>query len=166
MNKKLEVLSHYKTVLKAEQYVIAGSMAMALMGFEHKVTDLDILLYHPEQETLEILKALEIAHPSSKGKLYPSKDLFKFSHDGEDLDVFIINGRVKTHLHFADGIDISPVENIVAAKLSYNRPKDYFQLQRWSNVLMTDEAFDKFLSERIGKSSSIYQSNKFAPIKK
>jgi hypothetical protein len=149
-SEKLRIASHFKTVLQAEDFLITGTLALKLMGFNIKsVKDLDIILVKPKSSTLDVLQALEISNPPRNPSTYPvpieAKQVFRFMHDGLSIDVFIKDINFKDALQTGDGIKIAPLNHIVEAKKSMRRPKDMVQLLALRGTIISDTEFQSYV---------------------
>lgn len=146
----LQTLHHFKTVLPAEDFVATGTFALKTLGFDIKVKDLDIVLVKPAMATLEVLENLEKSNPP-KNLLtgYPTalgeKKVFRFIHEGVELDVFISHKGVPHTVRTGCGIKIADLNYIINAKKGLNRPKDYMQLLKLRDSILTDEEFKTYL---------------------
>ena len=145
MNK---IIKHYQTILQAEQFVVTGSLAMSFMGLVKKeeVGDIDIILIKPTPETIELLKRLVENQPArTKAPEYKSEEMFIFQHDDVKIDIFAQYGnKIETEL-MVDGFLISPIKRIIEAKRSHNRPKDWIQLLKLSQVFFNQKDFNHYV---------------------
>lgn len=141
------ILTHYKTILSCEQFVVTGSYAMFLHGLldEKSVADLDIILVNPTPETKILLGKLQEAQPA-KTQSGSGEVSAIFMHDKVKIDVFILDKRIINALSF-EGIDVSPIGRIITAKQKYNRLKDWIHLRNISRLFFKQEDFQKMLND-------------------
>lgn len=149
-NEKLRIASLCKVLLQAEDFLITGTLALKLMGFNIKsVKDLDIILVKPKRSTLDILQTLENLYPPRNPSTYPvpmeAKQVFRFRHGDLSIDVFIKDNYFKDTLQTGDGIKIAPLNHIVEAKKSIRRPKDVFQLLALRSTILNDTELQSYL---------------------
>jgi hypothetical protein len=149
-SEKLRIASLCKVLLQAEDFLITGTLALKLMGFNIKsVKDLDIILVKPKRSTLDILQTLENLYPPRNPSPYlvsmEAKQVFRFMHDGLSIDVFIKDSNFKDALQTGDGIKIAPLNHIVEAKKSMRRPKDVFQLLALRSTILNDTELQSYL---------------------
>lgn len=149
-SKDLRIASHFKTILQAEDFLITGTHALKLMGFNIKqVKDLDIILVKPKSSTIDVLQALEVSNPPKNLSTYPvpleGKMLFRFMHEGVSIDVFIRNEGFKYALQTKSGISIAPLDHIISAKKSMRRPKDMVQLLALRNTIISSSEFSSYV---------------------
>ena len=149
-NEKLRIASLCKALLQAEDFLITGTLALKLMGFNIKsVKDLDIILVKPKRSTLDILQTLENLYPPRNPSPYPvpmeAKQVFRFMHGDLSIDVFIKDNYFKDTLQTGDGIKIAPLNHIVEAKKSMRRPKDVFQLLALRSTILNDTELQSYL---------------------
>jgi hypothetical protein len=150
-SEKLRIASRYKALLQAEDFLITGTLALKLMGFNIKsVKDLDIILVKPKRSTLDILQTLEDLDPPKNLLNYPvvkmvDKQVFRFMHGDLSIDVFIKDNYFKDTLQTGDGIKIAPLNHIVEAKKSMRRPKDVFQLLALRSTILNDTELQSYL---------------------
>lgn len=146
---KLKIAHHLKLVLPAEDFILTGTFALSQIGFNVKVKDLDIILVNPTHSTLEVLESLEKANPPKNLLDYPTtlenKGIFRFLHEGIEVDVFINRNSVSTNTQTNCGLKIANVKHIVDAKKMLGRPKDYIQLLSLSRGIMNDEEFNLYV---------------------
>lgn len=125
----LQTLEQLRVLLKAKQFVLTGSFVTHKLGLCNNYSDIDIILVSPEPETLTLLKELEEKFPKNSNIVccYSNTDLYKFKYNDLKIDVFITNNKFDEELKYA-GFVISPLNEIIKAKKSYNSPKQIFQL--------------------------------------
>lgn len=146
-NKKmLDVAAHFKTVLPADDFVLTGSFALNLIGFSINFKDLDIILVNPKESTIDVLKDLQSKNPPKNLIDYPGREVYRFVYDGVDIDVFITKQTINTSLFTESNIKLYTVGNIVLEKLKLSRPKDYIQLKRLADQMMSQEKFDNYIN--------------------
>lgn len=131
-------------MLGAEHFILTGSHAVALCGIDVKTNpnDLDIILVNPTGAALEVLAAFQKESPNpkftGKGSLTYS---FYFQKVKVDVWVQPTLGKEKPELSY-QGISVSSLATIVAAKKKYNRAKDWIQLMQWSKSIFSASTFD------------------------
>lgn len=152
-NKKLALVLKYKELLKADQFVITGSMALYYMGLQNfnSVKDIDIILVNPSEETRTLMEVLVKAHPPKIVSKYPVQEIYRFSDDGIDIDVFSIKTLITTKIQTTDGFLISPVPRLVEAKRSMNRLKDWLQLKKMALLIYDESKFQVFLNQKMSE---------------
>ena len=148
--KKLEIVKYYQTIIECEQFLVTGSLALNLMGFNCPVKDIDIRIVNPSESSIAILKSLEKAYVPLKLPLYPNENIVRFIHEGINIDFFIEKEKVKTSIITKDNIEIVPLDSIVKAKKSMNRIKDIIQLRSLAKEILTNEEMVKFMDNYIG----------------
>lgn len=121
---------------KGNNLVLGGSCALSLHGLNTSRVpeDVDIILYKPNPSQIKLLELLsdfsEIEE--SYGKV------FKFKKEGYTLDILInIEPEPKNLLFYINGeikIKVQNVSNIVKAKASYKRKKDFLDLISLKNL--------------------------------
>jgi hypothetical protein len=145
---QLKIAQHFKTVLFADDFVITGSVALTLLGFNvPNVKDIDIILVNPTEQTRELLVKLQQENPPKNLSPYPTSDVYRFIHDGVEMDVFVKSKPFQdSPVYSQSGIKIAPISHIVKWKLAMNRSKDYIQLYRLAKQIMSATVFNDFLS--------------------
>ena len=146
---KLKIAHHFKLVLPAEDFILTGTFALQKMGFNVRTKDLDIILVNPKQSTLELLESLEKANPPRNLLDYPTqlenKGIFRFIHEGVEVDVFIHRNPTVTESQTQCGLKLASLKHIVKAKKDLGRPKDIVQLLKLSRDIITDEEFNSYV---------------------
>lgn len=149
MNKK-EAIKHFKALLPCQQFVVTGSYALQKMGLISEgvgsVNDLDIILVNPTEEAVSILTRLAEESPAETQFNYPKKGII-LKFNGTKIDFFFEAQVIATDL-MVDGVFISPADRIVAAKKSYNRDKDWYQLRKMSRIFFKPEEFTNYLNSK------------------
>jgi hypothetical protein len=150
MEDKLKIAQHYKTILQAEGFVLTGSTALNLLGFGNNSDDLDLILINPLPHTFGILESLEKENPIPNKIDYPgpveNRGIFQFTHNGIKIDVFICGSDQLSPISTNSGMMVAQLKSIVKAKLSYNRPKDYVQLLKLRNSILSDDQFKTYIN--------------------
>jgi hypothetical protein len=146
---KLKIAHHFKLVLPADDFIVTGSTALSKLGFNVRSRDLDIILVNPKQSTLETLEALETANPPKNLLNYPTplehKKIFRFIHEGVEIDVFIHENLTVTGIQTDCGLKLAPLNHIVKAKKELGRPKDMIQLLKLTREIITKEEFSSYV---------------------
>lgn len=145
--KTIETLNKIKVLLGDDKIIITGSTAFALHGLT-KLTnaeDLDLLIASPSAASLEVLNRLQKDKPNKKIKEGRSLK-YSFFYDGVKVDIWNADAIEIDLLQTKDGLSVASVASIVAAKLSYNRPKDWIQLMKISKLFFAQHTFDTALS--------------------
>ena len=142
---KLEIVKHYQTIIECEQFLLTGSLALNLIGFNCLVKDIDIKIVNPSEHSLTMLKNLEKEFPPSRPSLYPDNNTIRFTHEGIGIDVFIEKEKIKTSITTKYNIELAPLNHIVKAKKSMNRAKDILQLRNLSKEILSNEEMNKFM---------------------
>jgi len=151
MDKRISTFLHILKPLAGnhvnlENVVISGATAIKAHGLilNREPSDLDVAVYQPTDEQLEIILKGEKAMTAGP---YPEQRVFKFYHDGQSMDIVVEYEETPPgllyHAHYyGDEVlffKIQSIENCVAAKRMYNREKDWrdFQDLKNSNFNMT-----------------------------
>ncbi len=144
--KTIDTLKKLKVLLGNDKVIITGSTALALHGLGNlsDAKDLDLLLVSPTDATIEVLNRLQKDKPNKK--LKPETALkYSFFYEDVKVDIWNANGT-ETDLLTYNGFEVASVKSIVAAKLSYNRPKDWIQLMKLSKLFFAQDKLDMALS--------------------
>lgn len=139
MKKLMKTAECLKIMLPAEDFAVCGSVAVSLMGIKCNCKDLDLILVNPKPTTLEILKDLQTKYPVKTKSEYPNENLYRFVYDEVDVDVFISKSPVDSMLTYGESLKVTTLTYIVSEKLKLNRPKDYIQLKKWADQIMSSE---------------------------
>lgn len=141
-----EIVKHYQTLLTCEQFLLTGSKALSLMGLvdTNNVGDIDIILVNPTDEAKSILARLQKDNPAKTKPISGGKVAYIFMHEGIKVDVFIEDKMVRTVLN-ADGILLNPADRIVQAKKKSDRLKDWIQLRKIANKIVSAGEFESYL---------------------
>ena len=142
---KLEIVKHYQTIIECEQFLLTGSLALNLIGFNCLVKDIDLKIVNPSEHSITILRNLEKEFPPVKQSLYPDNNTIRFTHEGIGVDIFIEKEKIKTSIFTKSNIEITPLNYIVKAKKSMNRAKDMLQLRNLSKDILSNEEMNKFM---------------------
>lgn len=142
---KLEIVKHYQTIIECEQFLLTGSLALNLIGFNCLVKDIDIKIVNPSEHSVTMLKNLEKEFPPVRPSLYSDNTTIRFTHEGVGVDIFIEKEKIKTSITTRNNIEITPLSYIVKAKKSMNRAKDMIQLRNLTKELLTNEEMNKFM---------------------
>jgi hypothetical protein len=119
----------------AEQFILTGSLVATLQGFGNNFNDFDVILVNPSPSTIELLTRHVKENPSCrKSEDLMSKGVFLFRYLGNKVDVFIQHTKYDAKLQY-DGIILSPLMELIKAKQSFHRLKDYMQLREWSKMI-------------------------------
>lgn len=131
--KELEIIKHYQKVFDCEQFILTGSTALKYHGLVMSSNDIDIILVNPTNSCLAVLDKL--APIGEKKKDYANARIFK--HDEVKIDVFIDSAKLDCCSY--DGINLSPVRDIIQAKKRIGRLKDFAQLRNIASSIITDK---------------------------
>lgn len=146
-----ETLKQLRAMLTCEKFIITGSLALKKYGLTNKSDDIDIILVHPTDETMERLKKLQEEMPAAtkaqldSEKYEDSSLLAIFKWNGVKVDVFGSDGEPSFNL---DGFEYAMLLNIVKAKQEANRLKDWLQLRKLASQFWTRESMAKWLDEQ------------------
>lgn len=135
---KIEDLKQLRSILPAERFVITGSLALSLHGFDVPVNDIDIILSNPSEAALEQLARLQLEFPTVTQPY--RQDLFMFKWNDTKVDIFINKLPENTKLQW-EGFDVASVAHITQAKKEIGRLKDWIQLRNLSRMLCKSEDF-------------------------
>lgn len=139
-----ETLKKLRTLLPCEKFVITGSTALCKYGLMNSIGDIDIILVNPTEEAINVVNKLQIDFPASKIPSPDAKTLLGiFMWDIYKIDVFQSKNEPSIHI---DDFDYSLIPNIVKAKQSYNRLKDWVQLRSISRIFSKEENFINFIN--------------------
>jgi len=146
----LEIYKHFKTVLPAEQFIITGSNALYLMGVTKSTPgDIDVLLVNPSDEAISLCEKLNLLDflKSDKSDAYRNSSLLaQFEFDGKKIDIFRTNKK-RDELLSIDGVYVDKLDLIIAAKKSYNRPKDWIHCAKIAQVICTQSELNQYISK-------------------
>lgn len=136
-------IEHFKSLLKAEQFIITGSYAFNLLGLtERKPNDLDIILVNPDATSLECLERLK----SPANEDYPCDNMFRVVYNEIKIDFFIEKKPQKV-IELKNGLLLATPKDTIAAKKSYLRLKDVLQLKLISELFYTEKDLQKVLEK-------------------
>lgn len=143
-----KAIKHFQSLIKSEQFVITGSYALRCLGLtEKQPKDLDVLLYKPDEASVEILERLRIKNITD----YPdSKYHIKVNYEDTNIDFFVCNEPIKT-IVLADDIVVSMPKDIFKAKHSYLRIKDYVQCKAIADMICPNDFLDKIIKLEASK---------------
>jgi predicted nucleotidyltransferase len=145
--KKTEIYYHYKSIIKAEKFVLTGSTVLHLHGLTKKEPqDIDIILVNPDETSIEILKRLqETTNPNFK---HYDGTMFQIKHEATNVDFFIVSELKEKTLELKDGIEMSLVMPIIKAKKSYSRDKDVLDLMAMAKNIYTNCELFNYLDKK------------------
>lgn len=139
----LQKLKTLHTILGTKDFVLTGSLALAYHGLLEfsEAKDLDIILIKPDETAKKVLKNLTEANPSPKHK-EGSPVSYSFIIESVKIDVWVVDSYPTERLiRTEDDIRISTIKEIVKAKKSYNRSKDWVQLMQLSRKIFNPNEF-------------------------
>lgn len=142
--KNLEIIKHYQTIFSCEQMILTGSTALKLHGLVDSASDIDLILINPSKECEEIIKKLE--EKSNKQNTYKSSVAYIFEHEGVKIDIFIENSKIECCSY--DGIFLNPINRIIAAKKKISRIKDFAQLRKIANFILSEKELVNYLDSK------------------
>jgi len=147
--KQEETIGKLKLILPCEQFIITGSYALVLYGIIKlsDTNDIDIILVNPEPSTIEMLKKFMEKYPAKTSPNETSSVKYIFMFDDIKIDVFFETKKIITGL-VTENYTISSVNDIVQAKKSYNRPKDWMQLRYISRLFWTEKDFQEYMNKQ------------------
>lgn len=148
---KIEVIKHFKSILKSDRFILTGSTVLAMNGLCKENTDIDIILINPSEETLEKLKKLqEESFKDNLGRFtnYQGEEVIMLKFEGFKLDFFVKTGEYPKFFEFR-GIECNSIGNIIEAKKKIGRPKDWMQLLALSKKFSNPNDFNKYLENSI-----------------
>ena len=123
-----KAISHFKKLLECEQFIVTGSYSFYLLGLINRVTDLDIILVNPTEETRKILERLKVETKSE----YPGGNQIRVKYENMNIDFFSQASEVKC-LN-VNGIEIAYPKDTVKAKKQYQSLKHIIQLKGISEL--------------------------------
>lgn len=135
-----KTIKYLQSLLPCEQFTVTGSYVLKLMGLVDSIGDLDVILYKPTEETINILKRLD----ESGKEQYPGQKMYTLTHEGNKVEIFITSVKEEVVI-LESGVNISLIKNIIKAKQGYNRLKDWLQLRKIASLFFVNENFNKFL---------------------
>jgi len=140
-----EAIKHFTKLLPCDKFIITGSYALHRLGLCERVTDLDVELYEPLPESIEILKRMAL--PQREG--YPAKEnYYKLEFNELKVDFFITKKQRRT-IALADGIFVSHPVDIVFHKKQYNSFKHWLQLKAIAGIFHDDNEFNGFIQQQV-----------------
>lgn len=163
MKEKIKKLKTLKTILGTDNLILTGSVALAHYGLVHpsKVDDLDVLLLTPTPTQIEVLNNLQKSNPNPK--FFDAGSLsYSFIYDGVKIDIWIVSDISESDSLVTNqgGIKVASVPSIVKAKVSYNRPKDWVQLQQIAKLIFNPLDFSVALDSINTQSGNEYDKSK------
>lgn len=141
-------IKHLKTIIKAEKFVVTGSYALKLLGFNsmNSSSDLDLIVVKPTEETLELLARLQKEYPAKTKPTETSSVNYIFMLEGVKVDVFAHKVEFKENTLKLPEYEITNLKHIVASKKRYGRMKDYLQLRNLAREIFKDEDFKNYIN--------------------
>ena len=146
MNQKLYDLAkrlHENMIKECSDFIVTGSLALNLFGLveDNQVKDLDVILLYPREELINKLRFMEKTSPAKNRSEYlinlQKENLIRVCIDNVNVDFFIDN-RIRDYvLHH--GIPFNTVKEIVIAKKSMGRLKDFIQLSDIANRIVSNQ---------------------------
>ncbi len=141
-------IDHYKKLIVCEQFIVTGSYGWALLGLASTITDLDIILVNPTEESLNLLDRIKEPKPQL---LYPEgKTQFAVLYEAIHIDFFVKNTKIDT-IDLANGLSIASIKGTIKAKKAYARLKDWMQLKNIADMFYSDSDFLDFLKKEQNK---------------
>lgn len=131
-------------MLGCEKFILTGSNAVELHGIDAQANskDLDIILINPTGAAVETLARFQTEHPNPRFNAQGGALQYSFFFEKVKVDVWIQKDAIKEEpLLSYDGVLIASLSAIVAAKKSYNRPKDFVQLMKWARSIFDSKTF-------------------------
>jgi len=146
----LEIYKHFKTVFPAEQFIITGSNALYLLGVTSDTpNDIDILLINPTEEAIflcEKLNKLDFLKADNREAYHKGDLIAQFDFDSKKVDVFRTTVK-RNELLSIDGVYVDKLNLIIAAKKSYNRPKDWIQCAKMAQLICMQSELNSYISK-------------------
>jgi hypothetical protein len=145
---KFQTVKQLQALLTSKQFVLTGSTVFEAYGLIPKGSskDIDIVLYEPSEEALKIAQNLQENFPCKKKPFEGSKVKFIFSYNGFKVDIFITSKKRET-LITLEGIELSKIQDIIEAKKSSARFKDFIQLRTIARSIFKEEDLQIFLDK-------------------
>ena len=144
---KFEIVKHIATLVKCDKLVITGSLALEFHGFRVEKNDVDLILVNPDKASVEMLKRLQEENPTPYGHKYPGTLPISFIMEEIYVDIFIYDNDYEYTELKAQGFFIAKIDQIVSAKVSLNREKDWVSLARLARQIFNSGQFNKFLDQ-------------------
>ena len=124
----LNTLDYFKKNF-GNTFIVGGSLALYVHGFEHDVHDIDIEYCTSDQNIIEKFKTMSIVYESNQGEntaKYSNKnEHYRFLFNKHIIDVWVVKefsynrNVIFKDIHFADII------SVLKKKMAMNRIKDY-----------------------------------------
>lgn len=144
-----ETIKRYEAILPCQDFIVTGSyVTNLLLGLpKGEIGDLDIILVNPDTTALEALKRLQesLSPELASNPIYPIK-MFRIKDSGIKID-FFLESTIREFITLQDGTKVSPILDIVKAKKSYNRMKDWVQLRKMAKLFFIESEFQSFLDK-------------------
>jgi len=144
---KLTTIKKLKTLLwDCEQFILTGSTVVELQGLTNTSTDIDIILVNPTEDVKRLISKFVEASPARPDSVkLMEKGIYSFFENKIKVDVFFDTQKYDASLNY-DGIILSPLMPLVAAKKSFHRLKDLLQLKAWAAQFYKPENLDQDLA--------------------
>jgi hypothetical protein len=153
----IKKIKAYQKQFVCEQFVVTGSTALKFFGLVDVTNDLDIILVNPDEVTVRTLTAYQAAYPAETKPTGRGAVSYVFMDGDLKIDVFVTTKKVDTLL-MVEGFFVSTVSNIVAAKKSYGRKKDWYQLVAMrSRIITVDEIIEAKAKAAKGETPDEYE---------
>jgi hypothetical protein len=133
------IIKHFKALVLCEQFIVTGSFALHMYGLTDQPKDLDIILVNPQPESIDALKRLMEANHCKTKPIEGSDLIAIIKHNDVKIDFFKSTKRQNTLQ--TTSFEMAKVSDIVAAKKRIGRLKDWEQLRRISNKILSNDEF-------------------------
>jgi hypothetical protein len=133
------IIKHFKALVLCEQFIVTGSFALHMYGLTDQPKDLDIILVNPQPESIDALKRLMEANHCKTKPIEGSDLIAIIKHNDVKIDFFKSTKRQNTLQ--TTSFEMAKVSDIVAAKKRIGRLKDWEQLRRISNKILSKDEF-------------------------
>lgn len=112
-----------------DSFVVGGSLALYIHGFEHNVHDIDLEYRTEDPIIIAMFKALSSTYESNQlenpAKYSNENGHYRFLFDKHIIDVWVVKEiSYKRHVRFND-IRFADIISVFKKKLAMNRSKDY-----------------------------------------
>jgi len=167
------VIRYMQELFPADKFIVTGSYALSRLGlWNYPVKDLDILIYKPTNEAMELLKSLNDPPPEDDD--YPEKEgqykiLFP-QVNGEILKVDIWvekdEKRFETAIALADGITVATPVPLIKAKKSYKGLKHLMQRKMIAELFYTPGELETWIANQAKSAERVMKTTGLKHVEK
>jgi hypothetical protein len=136
-------IMHFKALLKCKEFVVTGSYSLSLMGIitKEQVSDLDIILVDPHQESIDALVRLQESFPAKTSPIPNTHLIAIIDYNGIKIDFFMSDLKDAISTIKLEDFSITTLDHVVKMKKGYGRVKDLIQLKNIAASIMTQKEF-------------------------